>query len=112
MENQKEQERKIIYFSDLCHLLVETTEEIIEDSRGEQSCCLQCGGVRDDKDCECITRKEKIEGTPQCFMSAGFVGLETGYEIVTKIANKVVEALKERSFVCECPPRIENVWKQ
>ena len=107
MENQKEEERKIIYFSDLYHLLVETVEEIIEDSRGEQSCCIPCGGVRDDEDCECIKRKERTEGTPQCFMSAGFIGLDTGCEIVTKIADKVVEALKEKSFVCECPPEIK-----
>lgn len=109
MENQKEQKHKIIYFSDLYHLLVETTEEIIEDSRGEQSCCIPCGGVRDDKDCECIKRKERRDGTSECFMSIGSIGIETGCEIVTKIANKIVEALRERSFICECPPVIEMV---
>ena len=112
MKDQKEQEQKIIYFSDLCHLLVKTVEETIEDSRGEQYCC-NCGGmVADDSDCGCVKRKEIRDGTSECFMSAGLIDAETGYEIVTKIANKVVEALKERSFVCECPPIVENVWKQ
>ena len=108
MENKKEQE---IYFSDLYQLLVETTEEIMEDLRGYQYCC-NCGGlVADDSDCGCVKRKEIRDGTPQCFMSAGIIGLETGCETITKIADKVTESLKEKSFICECPP-IEETYIQ
>ncbi|MFH1233368.1 MAG: hypothetical protein V1649_01815 [Patescibacteria group bacterium] len=109
MENKKEQE---IYFTDLYQLLVETTEEVMEDLRGYQYCCNCCSKVAKESDCGCVKRKEIRDGTSEGFTSAGLIGLETGYETVTKIANKVVEALKARSFVCECPPIVENVWKQ
>jgi len=101
MKNKKEQQ---IYFSDLYQLLVETTEETMEDLRGYQYCCTCGGKVTDDSDCGCVKRKEVRDETSECFMSAGLLDAETGYEIVNKIAKTVVEALKERSFVCECPP--------
>lgn len=93
---------KLVYFSDFGHLLTDLTDEVIEDLRGDQFCC-HCAGTKDEETCECIKRKEKRDGTSEHVMSAGQLFLSDACEGVLVTANKVIEALKEKAFVCECP---------
>jgi hypothetical protein len=104
-EIKKEVElEKLIYFSDLYRLLLDTVKEKIDDSIGEQFCC-QCAGTENDEKCECVKRKERRDGTKEWQMSAGQISLERAHKIVKEIADKVISILEKKSFVCECPPK-------
>lgn len=109
MKNKKEnvkvsEPNKLVYFSDFNRLLVDETEETIEDLVGYQFCC-DCASTGNDETCECIKRKERRDGTKEWFMSVGQLFLDDACEKIMAMANKIVEALKEKSFVCECPPQ-------
>lgn len=96
---------KIVYFNDLISISSHIFDEEIENSRGEQFCC-KCIGPDNESNCKCISRKEKRDGTPQNFMRAGMVNLETAEKIVADIAHRIIVSIREKSFECECAPAL------
>lgn len=97
-----------IYFLDLYRLLSDTIEEVIDDSIGEQSCC-HCASTKNDKKCDCVLKKVKMDGIPNHFIYAGHITLERACELVMEVNLKVTSALEEESFICECPPEKKEV---
>lgn len=93
---------RVVYFNDFGHRITDKTEETIEDSRGYQFCC-QCAGTENEETCDCVKRKERRDGTSEHVMSAGQLDLESICETIMANARKVVEGLREKSFICECP---------
>ena len=93
---------EVVYGMDLLDLLNEIPETIFNDYV-EMSCCCMCLD-RDDLECECVRRKEERDGKKQCITSSLEVTLSDAIELVQKVADTIIEDLKKKSFICNCPP--------
>jgi len=94
-----------VYFSDFGQLLTDITSEIINESRGEQYACCGPESFDNGSKCRCIVNKRKKDGKQEWYMSSGQMPYDTASRLVMEIANKAIEAIREESFLCECPQR-------
>ena len=103
MEKQKEVVSRDVYVTDLFDSVKDISDKSLEVSMWNAGVCCTCFN-RKDSVCNCVRNKQIRDGKKMTVMSSMLISLNEAEDIVSDIAKKVIEDLKQNSFVCDCPP--------
>lgn len=95
--------KRDVYATDLFDSVKEISDKGLEASMRNAGVCCICFD-RKDSACNCVRNKQIRDGRKMTIMSSLRMTLKEAEDVVLDIAKKVIEDLKQKSFVCDCPP--------
>jgi len=103
MKKTKSAVNRNVYITDLLDSVKDISDKNLEMSIQSAGACCICFD-RKDSACNCVRNKQIRDRKKMTVMSSLMISLKEAEHAVLDIAKKVIEDLKQKSFVCDCPP--------